>query len=71
MLQMVLDKVTLIDKKVDGGFKEVSKRFDETDKRINKLGIQLAELEDDAPTMEEHEDLERRVKKVEHQIASI
>ena len=55
----------------DGGLKEVSKRFDETDKRINKLGIQLAELEDDAPTMEEHEDLERRVKKVEHQIASI
>lgn len=34
-------------------------------KRIDKLGLQLAELEDDSPTREEHDELEARVTKVE------
>lgn len=42
MLQSILDKVSSIDKKVDGGFKNVDVRFDETTKRIDKLGMQLA-----------------------------
>jgi len=39
--------------------KKVDERFDKTDKRIDKLGIQLAELEEDAPTIEEFGDLKK------------
>ncbi len=66
MIQSILDKVSSIDKKVDKGFKGVDVRFDETNKRIDKLGMQLANLEDDAPTIEEFDDLEKRVTKLEH-----
>lgn len=66
ILQPILDKVSSIDKKVDKGFKNVDMRFDETNKRIDKLGMQLASLEDDAPTIEEFDDLEKRVTKLEH-----
>lgn len=69
MLQMVLDKVSLIDKKVDKGFKSIDKRFDETTERIDKIGLQLAKLEDDAPTREELEGLEKKVVKIQHHLA--
>ena len=39
MLQLVLDKVFSVDKKVDKGFKSVDVSFNETNKRIDKLGI--------------------------------
>jgi predicted RND superfamily exporter protein len=71
LIQAVLDKVTKIDEKVDKGFKDVDKRFDQVDKRIDKLGLDLAELADDAPTVEEFDDLEKRVVKVEEQITSV
>ena len=75
MLQMVLDKVSSVDRKVDKGFKEVNDRIDKSEKRltvrIDKLGMQLANLEDDAPTIEEFDNLEKRVTKLEHpQLAS-
>ena len=38
--------------------------------RIDKLGRQLAYLEDDAPTREEHDNLEKRVVKVEQKPVS-
>jgi len=69
MLQLVLDKVTTLDKKVDAGFKSVDLRFDKTDKRIDKLGLQLANLEDDAPTTEEFEGLEKKVVKIQKRLA--
>ena len=68
LLQSVLDKVSLIDRKLDQGFKDVNKRFDETDKRIDKIGLQVANLEDDTPTIEEYSTLGKRVSKLEHQI---
>lgn len=68
-----MDKVSTVDRKVDKGFKDVNKRIDKTDekltKRIDKIGLQLAELSDDAPTVEEFDNLEKRVSKVEHQVA--
>ncbi len=70
LLQAILDKVSSLDKKVDKGFKGVNKRFDKVDKLTDKMGLQLAELADDAPTREEHDDLEKRVVKVETQVAS-
>ncbi|KKQ40769.1 MAG: hypothetical protein US60_C0053G0006 [Microgenomates group bacterium GW2011_GWC1_37_8] len=75
MLQSILDKVSTLDRKVDGGFKEVNQRIDRTEKnltiRIDKLGLQLANLEDDAPTIEEFDNLEKRVTKLEKQAASV
>ena len=74
VLQMVLDKVTKLDQKVDKGFKEVKENLRKTDekltRRIGKLGYQLAELSDDAPTNEEFDNLEKRVGKLEKVVAS-
>lgn len=71
MLQMVLDKVSSVDKKVDKGFKQVNKKIDRLDNkltgRIDKLGTQLANLEDDSPTVEEFDNLGKRVGKLEKQ----
>lgn len=50
--------------KVDEGFKNVNERID-------KLGKTLAVLDEDAPTVEDFEKLEKRVKKVEVKLASI
>lgn len=57
------------------GFNQVNKRIDKLElkvikngKRIDKLGKSLAYLEDDAPTREEHDKLEKRVTKIEHQV---
>lgn len=70
----LLNKIDKVDKKVDllgenlgGKIDGVEKRLTE---RIDKLGKQLAYLEDDTPTIEEHENLEKRVTKVEQKIAS-
>lgn len=70
MFQKVLDgqvairkDINKIDLKIDG----VEERLT---KRIDKLGLQIANLEDDTPTIEEFDKLERRVSKVEHSIAS-
>ena len=65
MLQMILDKVTTLDKKVDSGFKEVKEQFVEVNKRIDKIVIRLDDLEEDAPTVAEFDALEGRVQKLE------
>ena len=65
LIQAVLDRVTKIDQKVDKGFKDIDGRFDKTDARIDKLGLELAKLSDDAPTIEEFDNLEKRVSKLE------
>ena len=63
----LLDKVGKVDKKID----EVKAEVVKNGKRIDKLGLELAELSDDAPTIEEFDNLEKRVGKVEKQIASV
>jgi len=59
--QEMLKKFDQIDRK----FESVGERFDSLEDnltaRINKLGKQLAYLEDDAPTREEFNTLEKRV----------
>lgn len=57
--------------KVRSDVKRVEVKVDKNGKRIDKVGLQLAYLEDDAPTREEFDDLEKRVKKVEKSIASV
>jgi len=63
----LLEKVGGVDKKVD----EVKKEVVNNGKRIDKIGLELAELSDDAPTVEEFDELEKRVGKVEKQVASV
>ena len=69
MLQAILEKVSSVEKKVDCGFENVSISFNKTNKRIDKLGIQLAKLEDDSPTIEEFEKLEMKVVKIQKHLA--
>lgn len=49
---------------------EVRKGFRETNERLDKQGKQLAYLDDDAPTREEHEGLVERVEKLEKSLTS-
>ena len=51
-------------------FKNLGEKIDKTNHRIDVLGSELAELQDDAPTMEEFEDLGERVKKLQFKFAS-
>lgn len=48
-----------VEEKVDCGFEKVNSRID-------KLGLDLASLSDDAPTIDEFDNLEKRVTKLEH-----
>jgi hypothetical protein len=68
-------KVDGLEKKIDGVESRLSKSIDRLDKkltkRINKIGLQVASLEDDAPTIEEFDKLEKRVTKLEPSSASV
>ncbi|MBI2019395.1 hypothetical protein HYS95_01855 [Candidatus Daviesbacteria bacterium] len=69
-------RIDKLDKKVDAlrielktDIKEVEKELTSAEKRltkrIDKLGKSLAYLEDDVPTKEEHDELEKGVEKLE------
>ena len=65
ILQAILDKVMSVDSKVDSLGKELKDTEKRLTNRIDKLGLELAELSDDAPTVEELDTLEKRVTKLE------
>lgn len=73
MKSELLTKIDKVDKKltgrVDGLGKKVDIGFRKVNNRIDKLGKSLAYLEDDAPTRDEFDGLEKRVVKVEHKVA--
>jgi len=72
ILQSILDSQILIRKDIKEVKEEAKKTEERLTGRINKLGMQLASLEDDAPTIDEFDGLEKRVTKLEHpQFASI
>lgn len=72
MKQELLKEVKRVDKKLDEVNGGLSVKIDNVEKRLtgrlDMLGKQLSELDDDAPTGEEFEDLERRVTVVEHKV---
>lgn len=72
--QELVGRIDKVDKKVDALGERLEGRIDKAEKnltsRIDKLGRQLAYLEDDAPTREEFDNLEKRVDKIEHKAAS-
>ncbi|KKR09689.1 MAG: hypothetical protein UT39_C0030G0002 [Candidatus Woesebacteria bacterium GW2011_GWA1_39_21] len=59
-------KIDKVDKKVDSVKEEVL----ENRKRIDKIGYNLAVLSDDAPTIEEFDNLGKRVSKLENQVVN-
>ena len=63
MLQAIASSIALLRQEMKNGFKDVNERVD-------RLGGDIAYLEDDAPTREEHDELEKRVTKLEHKIIS-
>ena len=71
LIQAVLDKVTKLDVKVDKGFKGLKGEIVNNRNRIDKIGLQLAELSDDAPTVEDFDNLEKRVGKLEKTTTSV
>ena len=65
----LLGEIHKLDKEVKEGFKKVDDRFESLDskltKRIDKLGLQIASLEDDAPTIDEFDELAKKVTKIQ------
>lgn len=55
-------RIDSLESKVDDGFKKVNERLD-------NIGASVAYLEDDTPTREEHNKLEKRMRRVEKKLA--
>ena len=66
ILQMLIDGQNSIKNDLKRVEKNLGDKIDANGNRIDKLGMQLANLEDDAPTIEEFDSLEKRVTKLEH-----
>ncbi|QQS38526.1 hypothetical protein IPM62_04035 [Candidatus Woesebacteria bacterium] len=70
ILQAILDGQVQIRKDIKYVEEKLSKKIDKNGSRINKLGLQIAELEDGAPTVDEFDQLVERVDKVEKKVAT-
>ena len=71
MKSELLGEMWKVDKKVDmvlGDLKGVEKRLT---KRIDTIGLQVARLEDDTPTIKEFDKLEVRVTEIEQKVATV
>lgn len=68
ILQAILNNQVLMKKDIGELKQNLDKGFKNVSDRIDKLGKSLAYLEDDAPTMEEHTKLEKRVVKIEKKL---
>jgi len=47
----------------------VARKVDKNGKRLDKLGMDLTQLSDDAPTIEEFDDLRQKVTKIQRHLA--
>jgi hypothetical protein len=68
MKQELLVKIEGVDKKVTVLSKETKEGFKKVNKRLDMIGKFVVFLEDDSPTREEHDKLEKRVSKVERKL---
>lgn len=67
--QELLVEIRKVDEKVDKVSQDLVGLEKRLTKRIDKIGLQVARLEDDAPTREEHDALEERVVRIEQRIS--
>lgn len=72
MKSELLGEIHKVDKKLGSDIaslrKETKEGFEKLTKRVDKIGLQVANLEDDVPTIEEHDELKKRVGKLEQKI---
>jgi len=68
MLQTLIDGQVTIREDIKEVKENLKKTENKLTKRIDKIGFELAELTDDAPTIEEFDKLEKRVIKVEKKL---
>ena len=71
MLQAIIDSIGALRKDIKNVKDELSNVEKRLTKRIDRLGSDLAYLEDDAPTVEEFNNLDKRVGKLEQQVLYI
>ncbi|MEK7550490.1 MAG: hypothetical protein AAB535_01790 [Patescibacteria group bacterium] len=73
MLQMLIDGQVGIRSDIKKLDKKLTDQIDETKTslttRIDRLGFQIANLEEDAPTIDEFDKLTKRVVKIERKLA--
>ena len=74
MKEELLRKMNKLDEKltyrIDGLETKIDIGFENVNKRLDSIGSSVAYLEDDTPTREEHDNLERRVSKIEKKLAT-
>ena len=72
--QELLSEIKKVDKSLSGRIDSLTTEMKEGFKKVNKhldmIGKSVAFLEDDTPTWEEHDELEKRVTKVEKKLQS-
>ena len=68
VLQAILDGQNQILKDIKETRENLSSKIDVNNERINKLGLQIANLEDDVTTIAEFDTLEKRVSNLEDQV---
>ncbi len=67
----LLVEIRKVDKKVDNLDKKIDGVEERLTKRIDKIGLQVANLEDDAPTVEEFDKLVKKVTRIDQKVASL
>ncbi len=70
-IRKVDQKVDHVDQKVDSLSEKLKKVESNLTARLDKLGLQIARLEDDAPTRDEFDELDKRVIMLEQMRASL
>ena len=68
--QGLMDEIGKLESRLNKRLDVLEIKVEENTSRLDKLGKQLAYLDDDAPTKEEFDSLEGRVVKVEKKIVS-
>ena len=72
MKQELLVEIKKVDKRLSGRIDslttEMKYGFKKVNKRLDMIGKSVAFLEDDAPTRDEHDELEKRVTRVEKKL---
>ena len=69
MLSAFINSQSAFNQRIESELKRLGKKIEDSEKnltrRIDALGKQLAYVEDDTPTRDEFDDLEKRVDKIE------